>query len=190
MKAKYRATAVVGRFGRLTLLITCAIFLTTFRSTPPPAHAQSDGPPDTFTQTFSSMTAPETITHTFTNPGSITIPQFGAATPYPSQITVSNIPIQLAKATIRFNSFNHTFPSDLDILLVGPQGQTAVVMSDVGGGIDMVNVNLTLDDAAAVSMTSSAIVTGTYKPTNLGTGDTFPAPAPVPSGSSALSVFN
>src|SRR5688500_17930906 len=82
MKAKYRAAAVVGRFGRLTLLITCAIFLTTFRSTPPPAHAQSDGPPDTVTQTFSSITAPETITHTFTNPGSITIPQLGAATPY------------------------------------------------------------------------------------------------------------
>ncbi len=92
--------------------------------------------------------------------------------------------------TVRLNSLSHTFPSDIDILLVGPQGQTAVIMSDVGGSTDLNGVTITLDDAAALPMPSTAITPGTYQPTNLGVGDAFPAPAPVPSGTSTLSVFN
>ena len=50
-------------------------------------------------------------------------------------------------------------------------------------------VTLTLDDAAANSLPDAGpLVSGTFKPTNFGSGDTFPS-AP-PSGGSALSVFN
>jgi subtilisin-like proprotein convertase family protein len=99
------------------------------------------------------------------------------------------MPTQLAKVTVRLNSLSHNFPSDIDILLVGPQGQTAVIMSDVGGGTVLNAVTLTLHDDAALPLPTSAIVAGTYKPTNIGLADPFPAPAPAQAGGSALSVF-
>ncbi len=76
-------------------------------------------------------------------------------------------------------------------MLVGPGGQSALIMSDAGGGLDVVNVNLTFDDAAAAGLPDATqIISGTFQPTNFDTTtDVFPAPAPVPGGS-ALSVFN
>src|SRR5262249_59597253 len=48
-----------------------------------------------------------------------------------------------------------------------------------------------LDDLAASPMPDAGqLFTQSYQPTNVGGGDTFPAPAPAPSGGSALSVFN
>jgi len=127
-------------------------------------------------------------TDQFCNSGSITIPSSGAGTPYPSNIAVTAGLVN--KVTVDLLGYNHTFPSDVDVLLVGPGGQNAIIMSDVGSSFDVVGVNLRLDDAAAASLpTSTQIVSGTFKPTNSGTGDTFPAPAPAPAGGSALSVF-
>ena len=87
-----------------------------------------------------------------------------------------------------------TSPGDLDLLLVGPGGQNAVIMSDVGGGGDVTNITLLLSDAAAAPMTGATLVSGTFKPTNLvglaPEPDTWPAPAPAASGLAALSVFN
>src|SRR5262249_58826040 len=63
-----------------------------------------------------------------------------------------------------------------------------------GGGFEWApSATLPPDDAAASSLPDSGeLSTGTYKPTNFdATGpDTFPSPAPAPSGGSALSVFN
>jgi hypothetical protein len=77
------------------------------------------------------------------------------------------------------------------MLLVGPGGQKLLLMSDVGGGTDAVNATLTFDDAAAGAI-GATIVSGTFKPTNIGTGDTFPAPAPAGPhpDPQLLSVFN
>jgi hypothetical protein len=65
-------------------------------------------------------------------------------------------------------------------------------MSDVGGGVltPANGVTLDLDDQAANPLPAGQLSEGRFKPTNLGAGDTFPAPAPTPSGGSALSVFN
>src|SRR5439155_205538 len=53
------------------------------------------------------------------------------------------------------------------------------------------NVSLTLSDGAAAALPDSGqIVSGTFKPTNIGTGDTFPAPAPGGPYGATLSVFN
>src|SRR5262249_34985398 len=78
-----------------------------------------------------------------------------------------------------------------DILLVGPAGQNAIIISDVGGGADAVNVNLQLDDLASSPLPDAGpLVSGTYQPANYaGVADAFPAPAPAPLGGSALSVF-
>jgi len=98
--------------------------------------------------------------------------------------TVTNV-------TVSLNNLNHTFPDDVDVLLVGPGGQRVLLMSDTGGGFDVTNVTLTFDDAAANNLPNNAqIVSGTYQPTNFGGGDTFPAPAPAGPYGAALSAFN
>ncbi|PYJ07091.1 MAG: hypothetical protein DMF06_16725 [Verrucomicrobia bacterium] len=132
----------------------------------------------------------------FHNNTTITIPAGapgvtqGPATPYPSQQAVSGLIGNVKKVRVTLQ-LTHTFPDDVDILLVAPNGQNAIIMSDVGADIDASNVLLTLDDAAASNLPDlGPLVTGTFKPTNIGAGDTFPAPAPAPAGTSALSVFN
>lgn len=131
-------------------------------------------------------------TNVFSNAGSITIPATGTsgnASPYPSTITVAGLAGTVSKVTVTLTNMNHTFPSDIDVLLVGPGGQSVILMSDAGSGTDLVNVNLTFDDAAAASLTTAAITSGTYKPTNLSTGDTFPAPASTAQLGTNLAVF-
>src|SRR4029079_11723688 len=98
--------------------------------------------------------------------------------------------------TVTLRGLTHTWPADVDILLVGPGGQKAMIFSDVGGGNALNNVTVTLSDAAAAALTATgAIVAGTYKPTNVEPGetgelDTFSAPAPAGPYTSALSAFN
>jgi hypothetical protein len=85
----------------------------------------------------------------------------------------------VSKVRVRLLGFSHTFPDDVDVLLVGPLGQKFIVMSDAGGSADAVNATLTLDDAAAALVPDNGpIVTGTFRPTNIGGADLFPAPAP------------
>jgi subtilisin-like proprotein convertase family protein len=126
------------------------------------------------------------------NPTSITINAAGAASPYPSSLAISGLTGVVSTVTVTLNNFSHTFPDDVDILLVGPGGQNAIIMSDVGGTSPVSGVTLTLDDAAASNLPDAGpLVTGTFKPTDNGVGaEIFPAPAPAPSGGSALSVFN
>lgn len=156
-----------------------------------------DGPLNLGTVSFPfRLGTPFTGGTSASNSGSMTIPGTGTgaasgapANPYPSAINVAGITGTVTKVRVTINGFSHTFPADADILLVGPGGQTALLMSDVGGGTDAVNATLTFDDAAAPIGTT--VVSGTFQPTNIGTGDLFPAPAPAgPYGNSALSVFN
>lgn len=66
-------------------------------------------------------------------------------------------------------------------------------MSDAGGSADLVNNTYTFDDAAAATLADGALnPDGSYKPSNFGTGDTFPAPAPAGpyNDPQLLSVFN
>ena len=82
----------------------------------------------------------------------------------------------VTKVTVTITGFNHTFPSDVDMLLVGPAGQKFILVSDVIGGTDAVNINWTLDDAAATFIPSPGTpVSGTFKPSNyIVCDDTFP----------------
>lgn len=111
--------------------------------------------------------------------------------PYPSDITVGGLLGHITKVTVSINGLSHTFPDDVDVLLVGPGGENAIIMSDAGGNGSVHNATATFDDAAATPLPDGpGIVKGVYQPTNYGSGDTFPAPTPAPSGGSALSVFN
>jgi 6-phosphogluconolactonase (cycloisomerase 2 family) len=130
---------------------------------------------------------------TFSNPAAMTIPHAGPAAPYPSNITVSGLTGNVTHIAVTLNNFSHIIPDDVDMLLVGPGGQNAMIMSDAGGSFTVSNITFTLDDAAALHLPdSSSLSNGTFKPVNyVGSGtDTFPAPAPAASGAPALSVFN
>jgi hypothetical protein len=73
---------------------------------------------------------------------------------------------------------------------VSPQGQKVLLMSDVGAGFDLNAVTLRFDDDAPSTLPAAAqIVAGTYKPSNVGGGDLFFAPAPPPPYSATLSAF-
>src|SRR6185503_12915623 len=115
----------------------------------------------------------------------------GPADYYPSVTTVSGIDRPVGR--VRFGlEGNVESPEDLDLLLVGPDGTTAVVvMSDVGGSTPASPLLLDIEDSASepIPFTTPAF-DGRYLPTNHGDGlpDVFPAPAPAPSATS-LSVF-
>jgi len=97
------------------------------------------------------------------------------ATPYPSTIVASGLSGAITDINITLNNVNHTFIDDVDILLVGPSGKRMIIMSDVGGDPDLVGVNITIDDQAATAFPDAGpIASGSFRPTNIGTGDNFP----------------
>jgi subtilisin-like proprotein convertase family protein len=130
--------------------------------------------------------ATNVVTNSFTNASSISIPASGTgsasgapASIYPSTIPVSGLTGTVSKITVTLNGLNHTFPGDVDALLVGPSAQTFVIMSDVIGSANWSNNTYTLDDAAGGLIPSAATpASGTFKPTDYGTSDLFPVPAP------------
>jgi|SRR5215208_2620540 subtilisin-like proprotein convertase family protein len=119
----------------------------------------------------------------------------GTATPYPSEIVVSGLPGLITDVNVVLRGFSHTFPEDVDMLLIGPSGNlNAILMSDVGAGEDVRNKTLALDDQATDSLPDSSQITrGTFQPvdydTEPGDIDTFPS-APIQGVGSALSIFN
>jgi len=119
------------------------------------------------------------------------------ASPYPSQISVSGLTGTVTDVNVTLTGLSHTFPDDVAVLLVGPGGQSTILMGDSGGSADVNGVTLTFDDGAAATLPDEAqIVSGTYRPmlwdspANCRPPATFPSPAPAGPYGSALSVFN
>jgi uncharacterized delta-60 repeat protein len=131
---------------------------------------------------------------TFTNSSVITINDNTSAKPYPSGISVSGIVSNVVGARVSLYGLSHTFPGDIDILLVAPSGQKTVLMSDRGGSTDIFDVNLTFDDTVTTIVGSDVITNGIYRPSddsaNNTAVDTFTSPAPAGPYSVTLGVFN
>ncbi|TBR18248.1 MAG: T9SS type A sorting domain-containing protein [Chitinophagaceae bacterium] len=119
-------------------------------------------------------------TQGFTNAATISIPDNGLTSPYPSIITASGLAVSgVTVKSVTLNSFSHTWHSDLDFVLVSPAGVSVILMSDVGGATNTTpGRTYTFDDAAAALMTTGSNLAGTYRPTNIGATDNFPAPGP------------
>ena len=115
----------------------------------------------------------------------------GHGNPYPSEISVSGMTGPVTDVDVTFKTLSHSYPSDLDTLLVGPRGQSVVLMADTGGNTPISSLDFTFDDAASASLPVSAPIIGggTYRPTS---GTTFNGTAPAPAGpyGATLSVFN
>ena len=138
----------------------------------------------------------KTATRTFRHATAIELPI--APTPpvsaslYPAPIQVSGLKGKVRDVNLRLKSLEHTFPEDIQALLVGPDGQTAIVMADVGKEFDVSGVTLMLDDEAQASLPfTTQLRSGRFRPTNrLGNPIAFNAPAPAAGASAALSVFD
>jgi subtilisin-like proprotein convertase family protein len=128
----------------------------------------------------------------FTNPSPIIVSNTAAlGVPYPSALSVTNISGLITKVTVTLFELAHTYPSDLDLLLVGPAGDSVVLMSDAGGSAPVSKITLTFDDLAIAALPSSnALQSGTFKPTDFPPADVFPSPAPNGPYGTTLSVFN
>ncbi|MEO6391140.1 MAG: M36 family metallopeptidase [Pyrinomonadaceae bacterium] len=130
---------------------------------------------------------------TFSNASAITINDStgmpAASMPYGNSVTVSGLTGN-KKLKVGFTGFSHSFPGDVDVLLVGPGGQKMVIMSDVVGTSDAVNVNFSLIDSAALLLPPSSPLVdfNEYRPSDVTAGDTFPAPAPAGPYQSAIPV--
>ena len=134
---------------------------------------------------------------TFANPTLISINPAGAppsVNPYPSVITVSNLPGTITDVSVTLSNLFHTFPDDIDILLVGPGGQRVLLMSDAGGQnsiSDPVTLRFT-DSATALLPDSTRLFSGLFRPSDYeaAVGDLFPAPAPGGPYGGTFSVFD
>jgi uncharacterized repeat protein (TIGR01451 family) len=129
----------------------------------------------------------------FVNSSAITINDNTSATPYPSKINVAGLGGVVSKATVTLSNLNHTWPSDIDILLVSPLGQKSYLMSHSGSSFEVDNTTLTFDDAAASNLPQfSQIVPGTYRPTcyAMATPPFPPDLTPAAPYSTNMSAFN
>ncbi|MBP6004013.1 MAG: hypothetical protein KA746_11310, partial [Pyrinomonadaceae bacterium] len=146
--------------------------------------------------------SPESTTVISGNLAPITINDNTTASLYPSVATVSGVNPSITRVRVQLNNFTHTFPDDVDVILEGPQGQKAMIMSDAGGGGDITNLQMIFDSTAALSAVlpdEATLTAGTFRAVNYGNTtsvftDTFPAPFPAPNtltdAPADLSVFN
>jgi large repetitive protein len=107
----------------------------------------------------------------------------GVASQYPSQITVTGGPIQIPSVRVTLFDVWHQFPDNIDVLLVGPQGQKYIPMADAGGPISIPQnapVTLTFVDSAVNPVPNNGpLVTGNFKPVSWeAPQSSFPAGAP------------
>jgi subtilisin-like proprotein convertase family protein len=132
-----------------------------------------------------------------TGPVDVVIPGTGTsgpASPYPATRTVSGVAGGITDLNVTIDGIWHERPEDLDLLLVGPQGQKVILMSDACGPLAVSNYGWVWDDEAAAPMPqgNGADVCGTrfHRPANHGSGDLWPAPAPAGPYATALSAFD
>lgn len=100
---------------------------------------------------------------------------------YESSIEVSGVPINIGGLRVTLYDFEHLTADDIDVLLVGPQGQKFLLMGDAGGssGLDGAATITFSDNAGQVLPDDSQIFSGSFEPTTWIPGQTsFPSPAP------------
>lgn len=130
-----------------------------------------------------------------TNDNAIVIPLQGMATPYPSTIQLSGLTGLVSRVSVTLSNLNHGYSDDLDVLLVGPNNQGAILMSDVGGGNSLTGITLRIEDGADDYLPNEdALSSGTFKPVNYHTRsespDVFESPAPSGVYATNLKAFN
>ena len=106
----------------------------------------------------------------------------GIADPYPSLIGIQSSNNIVSKVRVNLKKFTHARTGDVDVLLVAPNGQAVMLMSDVSDS-PLDNHSFTFDPTATTQLPPTGIInSGTYLPTNYagdeGEMDDFPSPGP------------
>jgi streptogramin lyase/subtilisin-like proprotein convertase family protein len=135
----------------------------------------------------------------YTDPARIEVPRTGttsgAGNPYPATIDVSGLQGKVTKVTVRLNGVHHAFASDVEAQLVGPGGQSSLLLhnatnrpGDVATPGDVLDGQV-LTFAADGANAPRVLTSGIFKPVDGGFALNFPAPAPA-SPAANLSVFD
>jgi len=107
----------------------------------------------------------------------------GEYTPYSTDIVVAGGPLVIENMSVTLSGVSHTWVSDMDVMLVAPNGDNFIFMSDAIGGTAVVAVDYTFGDYAAAPLDATSTTSGVYLPTNIDAGDgDLQAPAPVDQG--------
>jgi subtilisin-like proprotein convertase family protein len=122
------------------------------------------------------------------NTAPISIPSSGQGVPYPSTITLPGSFGTIRSVRVTLHGFTHPRPMDVSVILVGPQGQSCLLIGRMGAERPVSEVTLTFDQDGD-PIPDGQLVSGIYGPTNHGSG-TFSPPAPTGFVDSRLSVFN
>lgn len=134
--------------------------------------------------------APQAHAQTFSNPDPITIPLVGTATPYPSSLLVSGMTGTNNVISVTLDGFSHTFPADVDVLLVSPAGISVALMFGAGGDTAVGDVSITFSDTSILPVSFGPLTSGTFRPANYSPSDVLSAPAPASPYGETLSAFD
>ena len=180
--AKATATSKPSAPSRIALVALAALLALPAIATDSPVAAKAKL--RTVTRSFRAFSCSDLLNTPNTSPVS--------ASAYPTQITVEGLKGGIRDVNVRITGFAHASPDDVEMLLVGPEGQTAIILADVGGTTDTPAVKLLLDDEAATTLPdNTSLQNGTFRPTNAeNAAIVFNQPAPTASANAALSVFD
>jgi subtilisin-like proprotein convertase family protein len=150
--------ATLGALGALGALAACA--------DPPAAPAlRTTAAP----RPLAAVAAVAAAGTQFCNATPIAVPasgspaDFGPASPFPSAITVSGLASSLTKVTVTLKDLSHAQVYNVDVLLVGPDGTTKVVLlANAGGAYPVTGLTVTFDDAAPAA--PPLVSSGAYRP--------------------------
>jgi len=125
-----------------------------------------------------------------TDPARIVIRDNDAADPYPATIEVEGLVGTVTNVRVRLNGVHHSFAGDVEALLVGPEGQNALVMGESIAQDVVTGTVITFDDLGPGS--PFRLVSGIFSPIHLlGLGNAaFAPPAPGEPYAGSLSVFD
>ena len=137
--------------------------------------------------------------YVFTSPDVIRVPASGTTSgpgdPYPAELLVevpeSEAVFDLDVTLTQVSYFR--FAGALDLLLVSPQGEALVLVSDACNGVDPLVTSWTFDDEAFAPLPlflDETCYDAIAKPTNHPPADAFPPPAPPASTATGLSLFD
>lgn len=138
---------------------------------------QSNPGDNTFIMDNLSIVADRGNSTTFANGNAIALPVSGVAGTYPSAIQVMGFEGSLNHLRVKLDGLTHAYP---DLLLVAPDGQSVVLMSNLGEPVSMSGRSVVIDDLAPTFIPNSSlpIHTAHYRPSDFTPGQIFPAPAP------------
>lgn len=100
----------------------------------------------------------------FTNPAAIGIgPAVGGTS---TSINVTGVQGNVSFVSVTINGLSHTWPGDVDMALVSPDGRRLALMSDSGGGSNVSGLTLTFADGAANLLPTTTLSSGSFRPTD------------------------